>query len=858
MFLSQPGLVVGTAGYMSPEQARGAATDFRTDQFSLGAILYELATGQRAFARGSVIETASAVIRDDPEDVGRICPHLPPPLLWAIERCLSKQAKDRYGATGDLYRDLLAVHNHLSNQRGQSHTLAAPNLPAAGAPLVGRDRELAAIRQLLMRDDVRWVTLTGPGGVGKTRLVLQSGADLSDSFDGAVYFVPLAALTDYRLVPSAIALALEVRAEAGETPLDALKRHLKPLRSPLLIVIDNFEHVADSAPAVSELLDAAPALKLLVTSRSVLQVYAEREFPVPVLAVPERRQPLEAIAKAPAVKLFVLRASAVHPDFQLTAENAAAVVDICARLDGLPMAIELAAARIKLLPPAALLSRLEGRLLSLAGGARDLPARQQTIRNAIDWSYGLLSPEEQRLFRRLAVFVNGWTLESAEAVCDAKQDLGLDILDGLASLVNKSLARRIEPPDRANSDPRFIMLGTIREYGLERLETAGEAEATRRALAAYCVVLAEEEGDSSDGSAQVRWMDQCEADHGNIRAALQYLTDRQHVEWGLRLASGLLPYWQSRGLLEGRQWLTPLLRLAGDSVPAELRARATFALGTLVHSMGDPGAVAIHRDQVLPIYRELGDRRGIAVTLNALAVCQRHEQDHAEARNSLEESLVIWRELGDPRTIARTLSNLAAIVLTEGDPARARALYQECRAMFQRAEDRPGAAWTYSHEADAALEQGAAAEARALYGAALAQFRELDDAWGIGGTLLGLGHLESHVGETAAAADHLRRALEVFAQVKDRRNAARVLEALATVAATEGAAVRAVTLAGGAAAVRQAVGVPALPLERARLERALDSVRLGPEAAATAAAWMTGWSMDVEELIAYARGGATT
>ncbi|MGH2897164.1 MAG: protein kinase domain-containing protein, partial [Solirubrobacteraceae bacterium] len=252
LFATDSGLVLGTAGYMSPEQARGEATDFRTDQFSFGAILYELATGRRAFARGSVVETASAVIRDEPEEVGRLCPHLPPPQLWAIERCLAKQAKDRYGATGDLYRDLLAVHNHLSNQRGQSHALAAPNLPAPGAPLVGRDRELAAIRQLLMRDEVRWVTLTGPGGVGKTRLVLQSGADLSDSFNGAVYFVPLAGLTDYRLVPSAIAQALEARAEAGETPLDALKRHLKPLRAPLLIVIDNFEHVADSAPTVSE------------------------------------------------------------------------------------------------------------------------------------------------------------------------------------------------------------------------------------------------------------------------------------------------------------------------------------------------------------------------------------------------------------------------------------------------------------------------------------------------------------------------------------------------------------------------------------------------------------------------------
>jgi tetratricopeptide (TPR) repeat protein len=373
------------------------------------------------------------------------------------------------------------------------------------------------------------------------------------------------------------------------------------------------------------------------------------------------------------------------------------------------------------------------------------------------------------------------------------------------------------------------------------------------------VVLAEEDVDSSDGSAQLRWMDQCEADHGNIRTALQYLTDHRHVEWGLRLASGLLPYWQARGhLLEARQRLTALVRLADPSIPAELRARANFALGTIVQTMGDPGAADIHRDEVLPIYRELADRRGIAICLNALAVCQRQAGDHIQARASFEESLAIWRELGDTRAIARALSNLAAVVLTEGDLARARSIYQECRAMFERADDRVGAAWTLAHEADAALDQGAHADARTLYRAALARFRELGDYWGIGGSLIGLGHLAIDRSDIPGATDRFREALDLFAQVKDRRNAARVLEALATVAAAEGDAVRAVTLAGGAAAVRQAVGVPPVPQEQAKLERALESARLGSQAAAAATAWMTGWAMGLDELIAYARGAAAT
>jgi predicted ATPase len=862
MLHTEAGSVVGTVGYMSPEQVRGGTTDFRSDQFSLGAILYELASGRRAFARSSMFETGSAVLTQDPEPLDRLCPHIPPPLQWAIERCLSKDPHDRYASTRDLHRDLVAVDHHLSNVRAHGGAFPGSTLPSLGTPLIGRDRDVAAITRLVMRDEVRWVTLTGPGGVGKSRLSVQVASELSEPFGGAVCYVPLATIADFRLVPSAIGQALDVRLQGGESPLDALKRHLRMSRAPLLLVVDNFEHVADAAPLITELLESAPALKVLVTSRSVLHVYAEREFPVPPLALPDRRHVarLEALAQCPAVALFVQRATAARPDFTLTAENAPAVVEICTRLDGLPMALELAAARIKMLPPAALLARLEGRLLSLTGGARDLPARQQTLRNAIEWSYGLLTAEEQRVFRRLAVFVNGWTLESAEAVCDAREDLGIDILDGIASLVDKSLAQRVEPVGPDDNEPRFVMLETIREYALERLEGAGETLATRRAHAAYCLVLAEEGSASSEATAQVRWLGQCDVEHGNFRAALQHLTETRHIEWGLRLATALLPFWQSRAhLSEARDFLSALLELPEAAARTELRARATFALGTLADSMGDYAAGhQLHQHVALPIFRELADKRGVAVCLNAIGVSRGLDHDASGAIQAFEECLAIWHELGDEQALARTLSNLANMAATQRDFTRARRLYGECRAMFQRLGDTTGAAWTLNHEGDAVREQGDVEAARALYDDALKRFRGLFDYWGIAGSLTALGRLAADTGQLAAAHEAYREALSVCVRAGDRRGAALLLEAFAGVAAREHDAVRALKLAGAAAALRGVLGVPLAPDERQKLEQTLEPVRLGPQAPEAATAWMEGWSMSFEDAVDYAIGGVTS
>jgi predicted ATPase len=856
--LTGAGIVFGTAAYMSPEQARGEPTDHRSDQFSFGAILYELATGVRPFARGSLVETASAVITDEPGPIDRLLPQLPPPLKWAIERCLAKRAADRYAATRDLYGDLVAVRDHLSYRGGHVHTLTVRQLPTAGTPLVGREHEVAAIFDLLTRDEVRWVTLTGPGGVGKTRVALKAAADLSAHYNGAVCFVPLATVTDFRLVASAIAQALDLRAEAGESPLDALQRHLRISRAPLLLVVDNFEQVADAAPIIAELLDFAPALRVLTTSRSVLHIYAEHEFPIPPLAVPDRRHgPWDAVARSPAVALFTQRASAARPDFRLTPENAGVVAEICTRLDGLPMAIELAAARIKLLPPAALLSRLEGRLLSLAGGARDLPARHQTLRNAIDWSYDLLTPAEQRLFRRLAVFVHGWTLESVEAVCDAREDLGLDILDGLGSLVDKSLALRVEPVDSGNEEPRFMMLETIREYALERLEAADEADITRRAHAAYCVILAEEGSRFSDPEAEVRWLAQCDAEHANYRAALRYLTDAQAVEWGFRLATALLPFWQARGFIfEGRDRLTELVELPVGRADTELRARALFSLGTFSHKAGDfSSAIAVYTGEALRIYRAIGDRRGVAMCLNGAGVVHRSMGSLAEARQAFEEALAIWTALGDDPARALVLSNLASVTAAEGDLAAARAAYQQCRAISERAGHVVGATWIVLQEGDAARKAGDVDAASRLYHHGWRTFLELGERWGVASALEGLGHLARDSGDPAAARRWYEQALRELDRLRDRRGVARLIEALANTAADQPDAARALTLAGSAAALRDAMGIVLARAERDQLEQRLDRLRREPAASDAAAAWMRGWSMGLDDAVQYALAG---
>src|SRR6202521_1473331 len=850
MSLTASGLVLGTVGYMSPEQVGGQPLDFRSDQFSFGLVLYEMVTGKRAFRRSTAAETLVAILREQAEPIGAQNRDAPAPLCWAIERCLAKEPDKRYLSTRELARELAAIRDCFSEKPVKEVEPRPTNLPMSRTGFVGREKEAAAAKELLLRQNVRLVTVTGPGGIGKTRLAVEVASGLVESFPGGIYFIPLSPLSDPGLIASVIVQTMGIGEAGGQSPLEILKKSLQDsLRAPMLFLLDNFEHLIPAAPIVAELLVMGPHLKILVTSRAALHVYGEHEFPVPPLALPDPRSmpSVEVLSQSPAVALFVQRAVAAKPDFELNRENAPAVIEICARLDGLPLAIELAAARVKVLSPSSLRTRPANRLQLLTGGARDLPQRQQTLRAAMDWSYDLLSAAEQKLFRRLSVFVGGCNLEGVEAVCDTKGDLDLDLLDGMASMVDKSLVQQAEP---AKGDGRFAMLKTIREYALEKLEASGEEALTKRAHAAYCLVLVEEEAAEQSGAEGAEWLERFASEHDNFRAALEWLTDTGDAEWGLRLGTALFRYWEIREYLaEGRDRLGRLLKLAGAAAPTKLRMRALFAAGVLAGEQGDYISADALINESQDIARVLGDKTGIAVSLNALAVFARDRGDVATAQMLFEASLGLWRELGDAKAVARALSNLANVLKLQGDYDRARSLYAECLAIFQGLEDRTGIAWSLNYQGDVARDQGDSAAAQALYEQGLVIFRELGDRWGIAGTLADLGSWARDQGNYPRSHSLYRESIKIFQELEHKRGIARLLECFACSAAAQLDAERSLRLAGAAAALRQNIGAPLTPAEQAKLEASLHLARQALSNTVGVAAWLEGWTLPVEKVV---------
>jgi len=848
---TEVGVVIGTLGYMSPQQATGQPLDFRSDQFSFGLVVYEMATGRRALHRDTRVDTIAAIINEQPEPLGALNPEAPAPLCWAVEHCLAKDPEKRYASTRDLARELNTILQHFAELKSERGEAPANKLPRQLTSFVGRDVEVNGVKEILLRDDVLLTTITGPGGVGKTRLALKVAEELTGRFPAGVHLVQLGAVTDPDLVPSLIAQTLHLRA-GGESPLETLKEHLRSsLRKPLLLLLDNFEHLVTVGPVVGELLAIGPYLKILVTSRAPLRIYGEHEFPMPPLTLPDPRSlpPVEFLAQYSAVALFVQRAAAVRPDFVLTHDNAADVVEICSRLDGLPLAIELAASRIKLLRPAALRARLASRLQLLTGGSRDLPARQQTLRGAIDWSHDFLSSAEQVLFRRLSVFAGGCNLEEVEAVCNTKEDLELDLLDGVASLVNHSLLQQIEQPE---GEPRFAMLETIREYAREKLLASGEEAQTRRAHAAYCLVLAEE-GAATTDEERIKWFNCFEIEHENLRAALEWLIESGDADWGLRLGLALFGFWEAREYLsEGRDRLEKLLRLGTKSTASKERVRALFAAGVLACEQRDFAAAEALMQHSLEMARELNDKQCIAVTINGMAIQCRDRGDIAVSRTLLEESLEIWKEIDDRLAVARSLSNLANVERLQGDFARARSLYEESLEILRELGDRTGAAWSINYLGDVARDRGDSNAAHELYHLSLTAFRELGDRWGIAGSLADLGNLAREQQDFERASSLYRESMRLFQELDHKRGIARLLDCLACLASAQSAPRRALTLAGAAAALREKLGIPLPAKEQATLEALLQPARRSFTNAEDTSIWLNGWALPLDRAVAEA------
>lgn len=679
------------------------------------------------------------------------------------------------------------------------------NLPAQMTSFIGREEVIREVQDALT--ETRLLTLTGPSGTGKTRLALEVAHRELPAFPDGVWFVDLSAVTDASVVPAEVAVAIGATRDPGASVFQCLEEHLR--HRTLLLILDNFEQVLDAALAVERLLSHAPGLKVMVTSRSVLSVYGEREYPVPPLRLPlqQERPDVAKLARSEAVALFLDRARAVRPDFELTEENAAVVAEICSKLDGLPLPIELAAVRVNVLSPQAMLPLLDDRLSLLTAGPRSLPDRQRSLRGAIDWSYQLLEDSERRLFARLATFSGGSTFEAIQAVCDS--DLADDLLDLLGSLVDDSLLRRTEGP---GGEMRFHMLETIREYAGQVLDAEPDAAEIRRRHARYFLDLATRAEPHLVGADQKEWLDRCDHEHDNIRAALKWSILAGEVPTGQQAAGALWRFWHQRGhLAEGRKKLEQLLHAPGGEARTPQRFKALTGAGGLAY----------------------------------------WQNDYTAAERFYSEAMGLARELGDPAAIAEGLFNLSFLDRIRGDVAEGMAKLRSVLEMARSIGERQLAADCLWILGNRAIREDRSDEGVPMVEEALALYRELGNSFSTAESLSGLGTYYRAIGDRDAAKAAQREALEIFASVGNPTGIALVLEEMAIIASSNGRHERALRLAAAADVLKAAAG-GGPPAELMESGKSVEESRRSLDREAAERAWDEGRGMGTDKAIAYA------
>jgi non-specific serine/threonine protein kinase len=814
--MTQAGMFVGTVDYAAPEQIEAKEVGVLADVYAFGGVLYQCLTGKKPFERDSDIAVMYAHMTEPPPKVTAVQPDLPEGLDYVIARAMAKAPEERFEscrAMIDSARAALGATIRVPDTQHAEAEAAPPPPPPAAAPipvpatrLVGRDEDLAEVIALVRDPETRLVTLSGLGGTGKTRLALEVASLLESEFAEA-HFVDLAPIQDPRLVGSTIAEEIGVHETHDREVAETIAERIGD--RPTLLVLDNFEQVLDAAELIARILVLAPALTVVATSRVLLRVRGEREYPVQPLGLPSDD---DTEGSSGAVRLFVERAQEAKPSFELSGETAAAVAEICRRLEGIPLAIELAAARVKLLTPEQILARLgEKRLSFLTGGAAD--DRQRTLRDAIEWSYNLLDDTGKAVFAQLGVFVRGCTLDAAEAVVGSS--LGLEfgeVLDGIAQLVDNSLVRQGEGGD---GEPRFGMLETIREYALDRLAASGELEATRdRHLERY-LALAETAEPELTRTGQAVWLERLTEENDNIRAALSWSFESGKFERGLQLAGALVRYWSIRGLMtEGRRWLAAALEAATDVDPAIL-AKAYFAAGFAALGQGDYVQAKAFFEESLRLARESEDVRLEAQSLQQIGwiVMTRgtYEASHHERAQQLaNKALELAEQIGEKMVLSGALNILAEVAAEAGDERCERKLYEQSLTLRRELGDRRLIANSVLSLGSVELTRGEYELATPLLQEGLSLAKELDDTWTMSLALMYLGRVAlEHSGDAAEATRLFAEALAFAKERGDKRVAAECLHGLAAAIGAQGQCAEAARLFGAGEALRDSIGATA-------------------------------------------------